>query len=133
MTKLVILPGLLAIGLVVVHCGKTADEPADAGATPDAASSMGPDGNGDTGIAVPPLDAQAPGLDAAPDAKVPCATADASACDTIPPSTCADGKVVYFSNGSCVNDTCTWKSNTIDCVAQQSYCLDGGCTPPTTK
>ena len=133
MNKLVLLPGLLAIGLVVVHCGKTADDAADAGTKSDAASSTGPEGKGDSGVAVPPLDAGAPGLDAAPDAKVACATEDASACDTIPPSTCVDGKVVYFSGGSCVNDTCTWKSNTIDCTSQQSYCLDGGCTPPTTK
>ena len=132
MTKLVLLPGLLAIGLLVVHCGKTADDAADAGKTPDAASSMGPDGKGDSGIAVPPLDAGAPGLDAAPDAKVACTTEDASACDTIPPSTCADGQVVYFSGGSCVDGMCAWKTTAMSC-GLQSYCMNGGCTPPTTK
>ena len=132
MNKLVLLPGVLAIGLVVVHCGKTTDDTADAGTKSDAASSTGPDAKGDSGIAVPPLDAQTPGLDAAPDAKVPCATEDASACDTIPPSTCVDGQVVYFSNGSCVNDICAWKATAMAC-GSQSYCLDGGCTPPTTK
>ena len=132
MTKLVILPGLLAIGLVLAHCGKTADEPADAGTTPEAAPSTHPDGATDSGIAIPPLDARDPALDAAPDAHLACTAGDASACDTIPPSTCVDGQVVYFSNGSCVNDTCAWKATAMAC-GSQSYCLDGGCTPPTTK
>ena len=130
MSKLLLLPCILATGLVLAHCGKTADETSDAGKTGDAASSTPPDA--DSGTTAPPVDATAPPIDAAPDAQLACTTEDASACDTIPPSVCADGKVVYFSAGTCVDGMCRWKTTAMDC-GTQSYCMNGGCTPPTTK
>jgi hypothetical protein len=130
MTKLLFLPGLVVVALVLAHCGKTADEPTDAGSTGDAATTTQP--GVDSGIAVPPLDASLPPVDAAPDAQLTCTTEDASACDTIPPSVCVDGQVVYFSAGTCVDGLCRWKTTAMAC-GSQSYCMNGGCTPPTTK
>ena len=132
MTKLQFLPGLLAVGLVLVHCGKTVDEPTDAGKTADATTSTTP--GSDAGATdASSFDTGSPTLDAAPDAQVACTTEDASACDTIPPSVCVDGTtLVYFSGGSCVDGTCRWTQSPMPCGAQ-SYCMNGGCTPPTTK
>lgn len=130
MKKLLLLPGALVLGLGLASCGKTAEEIADAGKTSNDASSTAP--TVDSGIVFPPTDATLPLVDAAPDAHVACTTEDASACDTIPPSVCVDGQVVYFSAGRCVDGMCTWKTTAMGCGAQ-SYCMNGGCTPPTTK
>jgi len=131
MPKLLVLPGLLLLGLLVLHCGKTAEEPTDAGKTADA--TPGTTSTSDGGAADASLDSSGPMLDAAPDAKVSCTAEDASACDTLPASVCADSMtLVYFSGGACVDGTCTWKQTSMPC-GTQSYCMQGGCTPPTTK
>lgn len=123
---------LLLLGLVLFHCGKTADEAADAGPTGDAATRTPPTTDaGATDAASAVKDASLT-PDAATPPNVSCTTADASACDSIPPSVCAAfDTLVYFSDGACVDGACTWKQTSMQCV--QGYCTNGGCTPPTTK
>ena len=70
-------------------------------------------------------------FDAAP--PVVTCTAGSNECDDSPPSVCGDNTtVVFFGAGECVSGTCQWKEKTLSCGVQ-SYCLNGGCTPPTTK
>lgn len=121
-----------ALGVTLCHCGKTAEPQADAGTTGDAAIEL--PGSDDAGADAQPTDASPDAgstLDAAPPV-VSCAM-DASVCETLPASTCADAKtVLFFGEGLCVNGSCTWKQSTMPC-GPQSYCVNGGCTPPTTK
>lgn len=122
-----------AQALLLCHCGKTAEtQTADAGAAGDANVTL--DGGHDAGTDGRLTDGSAGGdspFDASPPT-VSCVE-DASACDTLPVSTCEDSRTVrYYESGSCVGGSCTWKANTMPC-GTQSTCVNGGCTPPTTK
>ena len=121
-----------ALGVLLCHCGKTVDPDSDAGITGDATVDVST--SNDAGIDGRTSDASRDAnssFDAAPPV-VSCAM-NASACDSLPPSTCADATtVLFFSDGACDGGTCTWKTRTMPCGAQ-SYCFNGGCTPPTTK
>ena len=121
----------LSLGLLLCHCGKTADEARDAGPATDAAGSATPPLEGGVTDAAGDRNDGASTLDAAPPVNVPCA-ADASVCDEIPPSVCSDSNtLIYFSEGTCVGGACAWKQTAMTCI--QGYCRDGGCSPPTTK
>jgi len=108
------------------------DPNSDAGITRDAAIDVSTsDDAGTDGRASDASRDAASSSDAAPPA-VSCAM-NASACNSLPPSTCADATTeLYFSDGTCDGGTCTWKTSTMNCGAQ-SYCVSGGCTPPVTK
>jgi hypothetical protein len=130
MSKLVAVAAVSFVGFVLLHCGKTLDDPADAGRFSDAAPSTPP--YADAGAADASIDSSDSALDATAPPKVSCAD-DASACDALPPSVCADSKtLVYYGGGACVDGSCTWTQSTMTCGVQ-SYCVQGGCTPPTTK
>ena len=120
-----------ATGVFLCHCGKTVDQ-ADAGRDGDAAIEVpGSDGGGTDGQAADGSPDARSTLDAAPPV-VSCGM-DASVCENLQASTCADDKtVLFYSDGACVDGTCMWKESTMAC-GSQSYCVNGGCTPPTTK
>ena len=120
------------LGISLFQCGKTVDPDSDGGITGDA--TIDPPRSEAGGPDAPTMDAAldtAPTFDAAP--PVVSCTADPTVCNSLPPSVCGDtNTVVFFSDGACVDNKCTWKTNTMSC-GSQSYCVQGGCTPPTTK
>jgi hypothetical protein len=135
MSKKIALAGVVLLGLGLLHCGKTADEPTDAGTGADSGAGPGADsGSGSDASASDGSSDATTVTDATSPPKVSCGE-DASVCDTIPPSVCSptvSTTVIYFSGGTCVDGACTWKQSSMEC-GSQSYCLDGACTPPTTK
>jgi hypothetical protein len=125
---------LALVGFALVHCGKTADEPSDAGSSTGDATTA-PPVTADAAATDGGIDSSSPMLDAAvPVPKVSCTTEDASVCNTLPPSVCSADvtAVIYFSGGSCVDGSCQWTQSSMPC-GSQSHCTQGGCTPPTTK
>jgi hypothetical protein len=124
---------VLPLGILLFHCGKTVDGAgADGGSTRGDSTTAPVPSDTDSGTS-DNVDAGFDGarvFDAAPP-EVSCA-ADASACDELPSSVCADETtVLYFNDGTCVDGGCQWKEKTMACF--QGMCVQGGCTPPTTK
>jgi hypothetical protein len=121
--------------LVLCDCGRTVDtDGSGADAAPASDPQMQPPASTDAGNGLRLADgaiAEDATIDAAPPV-VSCGD-DAAVCDDLPSSTCADPKtVLYYGMGSCVDGGCVWSTSTMAC-GFQSACVNGGCTPPTTK
>ncbi len=72
-------------------------------------------------------DAAPPPFDAAPLPAMACAPADPGPSCPLPPSSCLDEHyLIYYTNGSCVNDTCTFEEQWMYC----SYRCEPFLEPP---
>jgi len=98
---------LLAIACDTPRRGDPADAPVDA----------------QVDAQVSPTDAPPPSMDAGPPPMVSC-SASAPTCD-LPPSTCLDTNyLIYYTDGTCVDDACQYTTNLLYCP---SGCVNGGC------
>lgn len=117
-----------ALSLLGFACGKVEeDEPAiDASRAVDQGDDASSDG----------ATTDARGADAiadtGPDVTTPCLP-DGGGCTVPPTSTCESlTAMASYGDPSCIAGKCVWKKTVTPCGIQ-SQCVNGGCTPPTTK